>query len=310
MNGESQVAFIIEESVNPSSDFFVVPELKRRGYEVRRFGFDFFPKPEELSGKVLVFVRYVPKRWKLFIDRFGAKIQQLIYFMDDDLFQFSSLSGLPLRYQIKLIRYALFSQSWLKKYNVEYWVSTPYLQTAYQSLQPELILPTPMKQTNKPVTVFYHGSASHNAELRWLFPVIEEVLCARNDIIFEVIGNAEVRKLVRGIPRVNLLQPMKWISYQGLIARGGRDIGLAPLLDSPFNRARSHTKFFDITAAKSVGVFANNEVYTSVVKHEYNGMLASMEHSEWINMILMLIDDVDKRRNLLAAAMSDYNRLL
>ncbi|WP_417223683.1 glycosyltransferase family 1 protein [Amphritea sp.] len=303
-----KIAFVVEESVNPSSDFFVIPELKRQGYEVRRFGFGALPSPDQLTGKVIVFVRYVPKRWKQLIDRLGKKIEKLIYFMDDDLFSLSALSGLPLKYQLKLLRYAFLSQQWLKKHRALYWVSTPYLQLAYKSLKPVLILPTPMVQTTKPLTIFYHGSASHTPELKWLIPVIETVLDARENTIFEVIGNADVCKLMHGMSRINILQPMRWPSYQSLIARGGRDIGLAPLLDSPFNRARSHTKFFDITAAGGVGVYANQSVYNSVVEHQRNGLLASMEHAEWISMILNLIDEAEMRNSMLMVAQRDYER--
>jgi hypothetical protein len=140
-------------------------------------------------------------------------------------------------------------------------------------------------------------------------PVIEEVLRLRENTVFEVIGNTEVRKWLKGLSRVNVLQPMNWSSYQALILRGGRDIGLAPLLDSPFNRARSHTKYFDITAAGAAGVFADDPVYTSYIEHESNGMTIAMDKSEWVCAIVDLIDNKAKRIALHSEAKSHCFRL-
>ncbi|SEQ95196.1 hypothetical protein SAMN03080615_03364 [Amphritea atlantica] len=309
MKPDQKVAFVVEESINPSSDFFVIPELKRRGYEIRRFGFDSCPAAGDAGKSIVVFVRYVPRCWKLFIDRHREHFDQIIYFMDDDLLNPAALSGLPLRYRFKLVRYAFLARNWLQNHNACFWVSTPYLQSVYSAFEPVLVAPVPLPEKPGPLTIFYHGSSSHNAEIRWLVPVIEEVLRLRENTVFEVIGNTEVRKWLKGLSRVNVLQPMNWSSYQALILRGGRDIGLAPLLDSPFNRARSHTKYFDITAAGAAGVFADDPVYTSYIEHESNGMTIAMDKSEWVCAIVDLIDNKAKRIALHSEAKSHCFRL-
>ncbi len=306
---DEKIAFVVEESENPSSDFFVIPELKRQGYEIRRFGFHNYPDPSELANNIIVFVRYVPRGWRGFIDRNRGKTGQIIYFMDDDLLNPTAFAGLSLRYQFKLTRYAFLARNWLRNHNACFWVSTPYLLSTYSSFQPVLVSPVPITEKVKPLTVFYHGSSSHNAEIRWLLPIIEEVLNIRENVVFEVIGNTRVRQWFRGMDRVNVLHPMSWASYQALIHRGGREIGLAPLLDSAFNRARSYTKYFDITAAGAVGIFADNPVYRACIKHDSNGIIVPMDQTEWTKSILDLMDNNDKRQSLRTEAESDCFRL-
>ncbi|MBB3061879.1 glycosyltransferase family 1 protein [Microbulbifer rhizosphaerae] len=293
----------MEEGPNPSTDYFVVPFLREAGVKPVRCTFSQLPPVGELQGAAVIFVRYVPAAWKALIDGQKTGEPAVYFFMDDDLFDWRSFSNMPLRYQFKILRYSHSKQNWLKSVGAQLLVSTPYLQQKYVQWQPQLLAPRPLPQQESPLlTVFYHGSASHGADLRWLRPVIEEVLARDENLAFEVIGNKSVNRLFQGLPRVHVLHPMKWPAYQALIRRPGRAIGLAPLLDSPFNRARSHTKFLDITRAGAVGVYAQSPVYSGVVQHEKNGLLVPMEGRTWVEAILRLAGDEALRTRLLEGA--------
>jgi hypothetical protein len=62
------------------------------------------------------------------------------------------------------------------------------------------------------------------------------------------------------------------------------------MLDHPFNASRSHTKFFDITRAGAVGIYAKPGPWEHLITHEVNGMLCPMEPQTWVNAILKLAD--------------------
>ena len=288
----SSSVYVVEERPNPSTDFFIRPWLVTQGLEAEFRGFDNAPSAAELESAVVIFVRYVPPAWKKAISACRARMQAVFFFMDDELFEWSFSSAMPLRYQVKLYRYAVRHRQWLQSIGAKLLVSTPYLVEKYSQWQPELLDPRPLVLNSKGATVlFYHGSASHRGELEWLFPVVEEVLRLNRDLVFEVIGDQTVNRQFSGLPRVQVIHPMRWPTYQSLLNRPGRSIGLAPLLDTFFNQARSHTKYYDITQAGAAGIYAEGPIYGGIVQHGKNGLLLPMQPDKWVQAIIDLCDN-------------------
>lgn len=249
-------------------------------------------------GACVVLVRYVPTAWAGFIERHRSRIAELIFFMDDDLFDFGAARGLGWRYRLKLARLATRRRDWLRAQGAALWVSTPYLRDKYADWSPQLIRPAPLPTPDESIRVFYHGSASHEAEIRWLYPVIEAALQAEPRLTFEIIGTSAVNRLYRRLPRTTVVHPMSWPAYRSFIAMPGRHIGLAPLLDGSFNRARSCTKFFDITRAGAVGIYTSGTVCADVVEHGVNGWVIAPEPDAWSRAIVQLARNAEQRRTL------------
>lgn len=293
--------FLVQDGENPSSDFFIRPYLVNKS--IIKMYFDELPGLDCSDRLEVIFVRYVPPLWRTFVSENKDRISAVYFFMDDDLFDFKAAKGMPLRYRWKLFNLSWRHQRWLEKIGAQLWVSTPYLAEKYVSWKPVLLQPKATSaQAEAVTTLFYHGSASHYDEIEWLYPVVAEVLERAPWLTFEIIGNQKVRKLFAKVPRVHVLHSMNWPAYQTLLLRPGRTIGLAPLLDSPFNRARSHTKFFDITQAGAVGIYAPGEIYECIVRHEKNGLLVHMEKDAWVEAILQLAGDETYRVRLLEGA--------
>lgn len=294
---------LVEQGDNPSSDYFVKPWLA--GESVRCFPLSEplnLPAPE--PGTHVVFVRYLTPQWRRWVDRHRASLGRLVFFMDDDLLDASVHRGLPLRYRWKLHRLARRHESWLRRMNAELWVSSQYLADKYPAWQPKVLMPhSPYAESVPQKTFFYHGSSSHMAEIRWLVPVVEAVLERDPALSFELIGNTEIRRMFSHLPRVHVLQPMRWSAYKALVSRPGRLVGLAPLLPDTFNQARSPTKFFDITRAGAAGLYADHPVYRSIVCHGENGLLLPMEKDAWVEAILELSGDTSKREAIHQAAL-------
>jgi glycosyltransferase involved in cell wall biosynthesis len=158
--------------------------------------------------------------------------------------------------------------------------------------------------------VFYHGTASHDAEKRWLRPVAEEVLRRDDRIVFEIVGGQAVDRLYRGLPRVNVVHQMKWPAYQAFLALPGRHIGLAPLLRLPFNRARSYTKFFDITRCGAAGIYADHGACAAVVSDGEDGLLVPQKHEAWVEAILRVAQDEPLRQALVRNAHARLDALV
>ena len=297
----SSQVILVEERPNPSSDFFVLPCLARLGATVQRCRFNQLPDAAALTGKTIIFVRYVPKCWRELVQQ-AKGVAQVILFVDDDVLDPSASVGMPWRYRLKLWRWCYQAQGWLKAQRATLWVANAYLAQKYQHWQPDIIAAMPLNLAQSaPVTLFYHGSSSHQAEARWLFPVVAEALKQVPQLTFEIIADKKIARLYRSLDRCHVLHPMSWPGYQALLARQRYDIGLAPLLPLPFNQARSVTKFFDITQAGAVGIFADSPIYQAVAASG-SGICLPMQAQQWLDAIVMLANDSARRKALLHQA--------
>lgn len=293
------VAFVVEERANPSSAFFVLPAITACGYRAVRCGFSDLPSPAQMKGAAVVFVRYVPPAWAKLVEAVRPNLRALVFFMDDDVLDTNASVGMPWRYRFKLARMAAWRREWLQRQNAELWVSSNYLKQKYSDWHPKLALPTYISETADVRRVFYHGTASHEAEISWLRPVLEEALRLDERLVLEIIGGRDVYRLFRDIPRVTVTHPMRWSAYQAFLSSPVLHIGLAPLLDLPFNRGRSYTKFFDITRCGAVGIFSPGSIYSEVVEHEVSGLVVALDQEAWIKSILRLARDESFRLKLL-----------
>ena len=298
----SGMVYLVEEQCNPSTDYFVLPAVSASGHRVVRCGFADLPTPAGLDGASVVFVRYVPPAWAKLVEAARPRLRTLAFFMDDDVLEVGASTGLPWRYRFKLARLAAWRSGWLQRQAAELWVSTPYLQHKYASWHPRLVLPSPVAGRTDACRIFYHGTASHEAEIRWLRPVVEEALRRDERLGFEIAGDRDVHRLYRGMQRVTVAHPMKWPAYQAFLNMPGRHIGLAPLLDMPFNRARSYTKFFDITRCGAVGIYAPDSACAKVVNHGVDGLVVAQKQESWTEAILHLARDEPLRHSLLSNA--------
>jgi hypothetical protein len=90
----------------------------------------------------------------------------------------------------------------------------------------------------------------------------------------------------------------RWLADQS----PGQRIGLAPLLPSPFNDTRSHTRIWDITRCAAVGLYAANGPYAAVIRHDHNGLLLPLNAGVWGEAITELYHDADRRLRMSRAA--------
>jgi glycosyltransferase involved in cell wall biosynthesis len=300
---------IVEERDNPSTAYFLLPALRRLACPVTRHGFNDLPDPAETEGAMLIFVRYLPRAWRRLAAAQRAKLSRLVFFMDDDLFDAAASRGAPLRYRFKLWRLSARWRGWLFAQGAEFWVSTPHLMEKYAAWAPRLVPPAPLADTAPlpaPDTdarrVFYHGTASHNPDIRWLAPVMADVLKRCPRLHFEVVGTGAMAAMWRRLPRTTVVSPMPWPAYREFAAQPGRHVGLAPQLPSAFNAARSHTKFFDIARSGAVGVYAAHSACADVVGHEKDGLVVPMDPAAWAGAIARLALDDELRMAMLQNA--------
>jgi len=108
--------------------------------------------------------------------------------------------------------------------------------------------------------------------------------------IFEKLG-------INGHERVEIHEPVEIGDYFEWLSRKSIDIGLAPLRDSIFNRAKSNIKYLEWAALRTPVIAQDIEVYNEDIKHGFNGMLAGSKQ-EWHQCLVELIRNEKLRHDM------------
>ncbi len=292
---EPAKALVLSESHTASTDYFIFPYLQSLGYQARWISGKGLDKALLSDCRLLVIARYVTAAQLNLLASCRHSGLQVVYFMDDDLFDAHALAGLPWLYQWKIVSNALVHRRRLIRFCDAFWFSSPYLAEKYSALRSVVLSPaaiTPTLTTNtSPIVVCYHGTASHQQELAWLLPIIAAVQAQSDTIHFELFGTGKVVRAVKQLPRVAVLQPMSWPNYLAFTSIQRRDIGLAPLLPGKFNAARAATKFFDYARMGAVGIYTDTPPYQGVISNNSDGCLLTNNPALWADKILQLAND-------------------
>ncbi|MDH3981051.1 MAG: glycosyltransferase, partial [Gammaproteobacteria bacterium] len=168
-------------------------------------------------------------------------------------------------------------------------------------LLPPLYIDSP-PETDRVIRYFYHGTAAHEVEKRFLAEVVREVQQRDPRMLFEITGDSETRELFRGIERVVVLHPMDWPAYLAYSSSARQDIGLAPLFESPVNAARSCSKVYDITRTGAAGIYSDRAPYADFIRDDEDGVLLPDDAGQWAEAILDLAANPGRRRAMALAA--------
>lgn len=166
---------------------------------------------------------------------------------------------------------------------------------------------------DQPVTIGYVGTETHRPDLESIEEALLSVLRRhRGSVRFLSVG-VPLSSRLRNEPDVEQIKPGKRIvhDYSGFVNFVSTlpiDIGIAPLLDNPFNCCKSDLKFQEYAALGIAGVYGNLSTYRSSVIHGVNGMLATTP-AEWESAIEQLVVSSDLREELAARSFCDLQNM-
>lgn len=173
---------------------------------------------------------------------------------------------------------------------------------------------TDVKQKKKKkgdITIGYTGSNSHQDDLTMIMPVISKLMTKYDNLHFQLIGSIEkdlVPVYFKGFSKEALdridIGPAESIfnNYPSWLAEQPWDIGIAPLVDTPFTRCKSSIKYFEYSMFEIPCVASRVYPYFVPVKGRQvvidgeNGLLA--RHQEWESKLTQLIESPELRRRL------------
>ncbi len=123
------------------------------------------------------------------------------------------------------------------------------------------------------------GSLGHREDIAAIVPVVAEVLQRYPQTSFAAMAPSAMHDVFAALPtdRCKLRGLGDTQAYRQFLS--GLDIGLAPLLDTPFNRCRSDIKYLEYVQAGVVPVVQALQPYLQTVQHERNGMLFTDKQS-------------------------------
>lgn len=159
---------------------------------------------------------------------------------------------------------------------------------------------TPVETGLRDAHILYAGSRGHWRDLQTVEGVLADVLDRHADVRVTIIG-VERTALARH-PRVALL-PFngEYHQYPRRLAAVGASFAIVPLVDHPFNDARSPIKFLEYAAMGLPGVFQDAPPY-AIVRDGRDGLRAGVDARAWRVAIERLITDDDLRQALAEAA--------
>jgi glycosyltransferase involved in cell wall biosynthesis len=158
-----------------------------------------------------------------------------------------------------------------------------------------------------PARLFCMGTTTHERDFAMILPALvrlkEEFT---TDVEIDLIGMTLSSELPPGINRVSLPHQAT-LSYPGFVnwlttVRPGWHIGLAPLLNTPFNRSKSAIKLMDYTALGLAVVASDVDVYRDSAACGRAGQLVANDCRAWHAALGWLIRNRALRLSMVAEA--------
>ncbi|AWB09542.1 MAG TPA: hypothetical protein ENO30_01500 [Thermodesulfobium narugense] len=195
-------------------------------------------------------------------------------------------------------------------------VSTKFLKNFYEkfnknivinpnNLDPDIFLKVkPARQTGiDNINICWFGSSSHVGDFDIVGEVLKEIVLKYDNVYIHIGGDLqtflnlkvdETRKIFHHWLPFDVY-PFQYSNFQ---------IAVAPILDLPFNRARSPLKYYEYGCSNLAGVYDRLDPYELEVEDGRCGILVKGE-KEWFDAICKLIEDEELRYSIANNARED-----
>ena len=151
--------------------------------------------------------------------------------------------------------------------------------------------------TSEPVKIGFFGS-NNALEAPYIVKAVEKLRQVYKERICIEAIVVEISDSLKNTLNWYSAQALSYNESLLLLKSRNWDIGLAPLLDSEFNRAKQATKFRDYAWCGATIVASNVDTYRRVILNEIHGLLVENTPDEWYDGIVSLIENPYKRRFL------------
>lgn len=250
--------------------------------------------------------------------------RRLIYMIDDDVDAGTRDASLPFLYRQKLrmveqpaerklsrsAGVAVVASSALAK-TYEPLMETHQLRPYWSEKFASLDHFDALKHPDAPIDLAYLGSVVHKADLEFLLPVLGFLLARHANLRVHIPERHSLPPAFDQHPRVLRIPGLGWSAYRAGIAERRFHIALYPLMDTPFNRARSMNKLIEHAVVGAAPIYSADWSETTRVTHGISAIrLPNVVHA-WAEATSALIRSPQRARELaygaqrLAAKLND-----
>jgi GT2 family glycosyltransferase/glycosyltransferase involved in cell wall biosynthesis len=239
----------------------------------------------------------------------------LLYDLDDDLLSVprNHPDAAELRPRVKIVRRMLDHADVV-------WLSTKSLAERLSSVRPDALVvenrlderiwthsPPPRPFRDVPVRILCMGTTTHDQDFAMIEPALsrlKEEFGAR--VAIDILGMTSKDPLPAGLDRIS--PPIYATrSYPGFVhwlcsAHPAWHIGLAPLLDTPFNRCKSPIKAMDYAAMGMVVLASDMPVFQRTIADGPAGKLVPNQPHAWYAALAWMVRDQKLRRSIAGRA--------
>jgi glycosyltransferase involved in cell wall biosynthesis len=244
--------------------------------------------------------------------RSGAR---LLYDLDDDLLRIAPThpEAAELRPLAKVVRRMLAHADTV-------WVSTPYLADALRSTRRDtVIMPNglderlwtgpvlPRRAEHTPIRILCMGTTTHIRDFALIAPALTRIKKEFGSAVeIDVIGMTAGDSFPEGVNRLGLPNAATQ-SYPGFVnwmnsQLPGWDVGLTPLLETPFNLSKSYIKTMDYAALGMAVLASDMPVYRGSLADGPAGRLVANDPRAWYAELNWLVRNPALVRTMAAAA--------
>lgn len=154
--------------------------------------------------------------------------------------------------------------------------------------------------------IFWQGGDTHGDDWRECIEAVDAVMAERSDVRVVILGFLppavlSMLKTQYWKGRVEFLEFMSPETYVQMRKHVRAEVGLAPLRDTLFNRAKSNLKFLEYSAMGMPTVASTVRPYESTIESGNDGFLAN-DAQGWFEAITTCLDDKRRRSAVLEAA--------
>ena len=159
------------------------------------------------------------------------------------------------------------------------------------------------------IDVAYLGGWAHRADLAFLWPALEELLRRHARLRFHLSERHRLPADVRAHPRVCLIRGRGWRAWRRALAGRRFHLALYPLLDSPFNRARSLNKLIEHGLVGAGGLYSACWPEARRAEEAGAGWALPNDPGRWAEAVRWLIARPGEMRALAAGSVALARRL-
>lgn len=319
LSGRIPRILLIRQSAAPTDELYVLAGLDRLA-ERHAIDLQIVDLKEDTTsqkdrdallaeGTVVIVSRYLSEDWLRAILRRQYRLGGVYYLMDDDVTLAENDRDMPEHYRKRMIGVAHGEFQAMLHLCSRFIATSRFLSERFTSAKTDLLTPPyihPCPDLDhlddlSEIRIEYHGTSVHRADLDAISSALVRIHNTYPHVRIRTFMGRSAPQSLRSLKRVEIVGDMPWDDYREAVATSRAHIGLAPMLGTPYNRAKSFVKAMDIARFGAVGLYSRGAPYDEVITHGKNGFLLENDAAIWFQTLAWLINNPEELRRMARA---------